>query len=601
MKKLLLILFLILTLCACGLQEEPVLEEPSENNSIGADIIRPEEPEIFEEKEKTEDEIYYESLDQEGKNMYTHINEKAIDWNSGTKILASEYGIGTSFKNIRFIDDWYYSAVLVLQKYGTENTVEIPVTGVYYHSEFYGSREAPFGGFCYPGNGKVYFCGLEKIVEIDPENLTAKELELDFPEKDFDDLWINGIFVSNSIYINATGIDKKSPEESDGYLWTYDREGNFVSEIITENFYCTGFDDVVFPAFARETETIEREGKIYLLRTGTRYAVNAKTGKAFYFSDAITLSSGNYKLELIYYYPSDKDYYEGQYLVTFLKNAELVGEMIFDNKDFVTATNMEEAKPRLEISKDGKIATYICDYFAMSVDFDFEKGTANLEFNPTDKNIDDQNYYIDPINSADGKYSIHSFGYYGGGDVMYSLLTLRNNKTGEHKYIGKIGGMYGGTCGSGFLKNNDAYVFSTSMLNIFDPETGEIKFNLGKHIPLGYDSKEDSERGLLTFRRNPEDFTYIIVYYEYENGFEWDENYNANCNYKIGFLDPKGNLIESYDTGCAMRGSPFGICPIDMRYSENELKFFGTGGKGGTNLEAVFDMETKEFTAITQN
>ena len=64
--------------------------------------------------------------------------------------------------------------------------------------------------------------------------------------------------------------------------------------------------------------------------------------------------------------------------------------------------------------------------------------------------------------------------------------------------------------------------------------------------------------------------------------------------------DSEGNLLESYDTGCPMRGSPFGICPIDMRYSENELRFFGTGGKGGTNLEAVFDMETKEFKVINK-
>ena len=289
------------------------------------------------------------------------------------------------------------------------------------------------------------------------------------------------------------------------------------------------------------------------------------------------------------------DYYEGKYRVSLYKSTKLVGEMDFDNEDFVTADNMEEAKPRLEISKNGRIATYICDYFALSVDFDFEKGTSNLEIRPTDKTITDESYIID---SADGKYSICSFGGHGGGDVYYELLSIRNNKTGEYKYIGKTGGMYGGGSDFGFLKNNDVYIFGTNGLCIFNPETGKVKFDIEQNFPLGSDSKTDSGRGIITFRRNPEDFSFIVLYFEYENGFEWDENDNANCNYKIGFLDPEGNLIESYDTGCAMRGSPFGICPIDMRYSEKELKFFGTGGKGGTNLEAVFDMETKEFKVI---
>ena len=130
----------------------------------------------------------------------------------------------------------------------------------------------------------------------------------------------------------------------------------------------------------------------------------------------------------------------------------------------------------------------------------------------------------------------------------------------------------------------------------------EINKNKKKSMPISkeYYSKLNFEFPNCKFLvyANKKYIECDAIDFEYENGFEWDENDNANCNYKIGFLDPEGNLIESYDTGCAMRGSPFGICPIDMRYSEKELKFFVTGGKGGTNLEAVFDMETKEFKVI---
>ena len=189
MKKFLLILLAVLMLCSCGVQEEPVPEEPQISESSASETEKPEKI-----PEKTEDEIYYESLDNEGKNMYSHIDNKAINYNSGANGLL-DYGILTEFKNIRFIDDWYYSAVLVLEKNGTEETIEIPVKGIYYHSNEYGSRLAPFGGFCYPENEKVYFCGLEKIVEIDPENFTAKELELALPEKG--DLWISAVFAEN--------------------------------------------------------------------------------------------------------------------------------------------------------------------------------------------------------------------------------------------------------------------------------------------------------------------------------------------------------------------------------------------------------------------
>ena len=148
---------------------------------------------------------------------------------------------------------------------------------------------------------------------------------------------------------------------------------------------------------------------------------------------------------------------------------------------------------------------------------------------------------------------------------------------------------------------------SSASLLIFDPETGKVKFDLTENFPLGYKADEKQGRGLLTFRRDPEDFSYIVVYYEYEDEIKWYD-YEGNpaghdgigdCNYKIAFLDSKGNLFESYDTGCGIRSDPFGICMVDMRYSEEKLTIIATGGKGGTCFEGVFDMETKEFSEVS--
>ena len=161
--------------------------------------------------------------------------------------------------------------------------------------------------------------------------------------------------------------------------------------------------------------------------------------------------------------------------------------------------------------------------------------------------------------------------------------------------------MYGGYGEVGFLKNNDIYSYSLSELKIIDPKTLEIKFDINKNFPLGYNKENDSGRGLLTFRRNPEDFSYIVVYYEYESEIQWGgADVAQNCNYKIGFLDSEGNLLESYDTGCGIIADSFGICNVEMRYSEEELTVIAFGDRGGVCFEGVFNMETKEFKVINK-
>ena len=164
--------------------------------------------------------------------------------------------------------------------------------------------------------------------------------------------------------------------------------------------------------------------------------------------------------------------------------------------------------------------------------------------------------------------------------------------------------MYGGNCGVGFLKNNDYYIFSEHSLKISDPLTFETKFDINKNFPLGYDSETDSERGILTFRRNPEDFSYIVVYYEYENGNTYGNkkindtlSYECllDCNYKIGFLDSEGNLIESYDSGIPIVTGSFGLEEVNMFYSEEKLTLFVSDRRGNSIFSIIFDMETKEF------
>ena len=98
-----------------------------------------------------------------------------------------------------------------------------------------------------------------------------------------------------------------------------------------------------------------------------------------------------------------------------------------------------------------------------------------------------------------------------------------------------------------------------------------------------------------------------MVYYEFDGDYSWKEvesekygwHEEADVNYKIGFLDAEGKLLESYDTGVPVWGDMFGIHRVDMRYSPEKLTLIvRNSGKGQSGFDGVFDMETKEFTVF---
>ena len=96
-----------------------------------------------------------------------------------------------------------------------------------------------------------------------------------------------------------------------------------------------------------------------------------------------------------------------------------------------------------------------------------------------------------------------------------------------------------------------------------------------------------------------------MVYYEYENGYTYGNkkindtfSYECliDCNYKIGFLDYEGNLIESYDSEIPIVTGSFGLEEVNMFYSEEKLTLFVSDRRGNSIFSIIFDMKTKEFT-----
>ena len=573
MRKLLLILLAVLMLCSCDVQEEPVLEEPVSSESSSS-----------EETEFSQgDKIIQERVD---KNIY----EYEFRHNPWAEEL-SERGISVSIENREFTTKEKWEAELLLKN--SEKELSIPFSGTYaFNGNIY------YGTVLFPDEKTAVFCGNGKAVFFNTETLELWDFAPEFPDFEKENLWVNGAGINEKngdIVLFVTPMNPFQTEEAITSILVFNGKGITESGFTVLRGTASSGEKKV-PFFFRNSSYFEYNGESFL-RLGYEN-INLENGIVWEESgDLVTAENGIYRLEMAYTSPKQDIDIPGGYLAVLYENGKAVNSMIFSEPDFCDPNySGTEEKPALIVK--GDVAIFRFPYFAMELTLDFKNQTHKLEYKPTEMNMSEDSA---PIRSADGKYTIYSFGFNGAGDIIGCHVAIRENETKKHFYLGEKGGMYGGYGEVGFLKNNDIYSYSLSELKIIDPKTLEIKFDINKNFPLGYNKENDSGRGLLTFRRNPEDFSYIVVYYEYESEIQWGgADVAQNCNYKIGFLDSEGNLLESYDTGCGIIADSFGICNVEMRYSEEELTVIAFGDRGGVCFEGVFNMETKEFKVINK-
>ncbi len=576
LKKLFLLLFLILTLCACGVQEEAVL--PEESSSL---------PEVSssEEEESEWHPLVYDRVDK-------HIFEYEFRYNEWMEEL-SERGISVSIENREFVGKKSWEAELVLKN--SEKELRIPFSGIYDHS-----GTVYYGRILFPDEKTAVFCGNKKAVFFDTETLELWDFVPEFPDFEKENLWVNGAGINKKngeIVLFVTPMDPFQTEEAVTSIIVFNEKG------ITESGFTVlrgtaNSGEKKIPFFFRNSSYFEYNGEGFL-RLGYEN-INLENGIVWSESgDLIKAENGIYRLEMAFTSPKQDIDIQSGYLAILYKNGEAVDSIIFSEPDFCDPNYAgTEEKPVLVVK--GDVATYRFPYFAMELTLDFKNQTHKLEYKPTEVNMSEDS---EPIWSSDGKYAVYNFGYNGAGDISGSHVAIRNNETKKHTYLGEIGGMYGGYNGLGFLKNNDVYHYTDISLKIYDPETAEVKFDISKNFPVGYNKETKLGRGISTFRRDPEDFSYILVYYEYDEVISWDyvnrENVGfekADVNYRIGFFDSEGNLLESYESPVPLVSTAFGFENVDMRYSPEKLTVFVTSRKGGIPIyEFEFDMETKEF------
>ena len=224
----------------------------------------------------------------------------------------------------------------------------------------------------------------------------------------------------------------------------------------------------------------------------------------------------------------------------------------------------------------------------------FEKQTAEAWFS----DIKEEYLEFTEKVSSNGKYSLYEGAFHGGGDIAFSSVFLKDNSTNEFRYFRECGGMYGGFYYFGFLKNSELYYMDSYSLKIYDPSTLAVIFDLGEKFPLGYDESGENLRLLYTFRRDPVNMDFIVIYSETPySTINWG-NYDdvpANFTYRVGFLDKDGSLLESYDTGKPVRSTVFGIDGVDLSLKGNILHMYFRGGKGSTDASGAFNLETHKY------
>lgn len=285
-----------------------------------------------------------------------------------------------------------------------------------------------------------------------------------------------------------------------------------------------------------------------------------------------------------------------QKLALYYENGDFVSGFFFDGTEmpYSYGSPNREDYPGLSYfwQADRPVMGCSCSYTDLTITFDFEKKQATLEYDIQPEHMEADSNVISP----NGRYSIHSASWDGGGDMGFATLVLKDRQTGLLRYLAQSGGMYGGNGSFGFLSNNDIYLLESARLRILEPVTLEPRPFL---LPLGRLEGEERSRYLYTFRRDPTDGTFIVLFSESSSEDKWVEDpiagYHAAFSYQIGLCDARGNLLERYDTMQPVLSSYFGLFSVRMQRSGDLLAFTWSGGKPSAQLSAVFDLKTKTY------
>lgn len=588
MKKFIITFFVIvlaLAFCSCEVSE-PVAEEPVQGEEISSS----------EEKISSEPEP-------ESNGNNAGIEADLIKYAENNHLLE-EIGISAKAADVIINDDGTLSFELAVSN--GKNEIKLDINGFYLFHDNYGTNYN-WGGYCLTNNSYLAVCGINQLFLINLEDFTLLdvEFELDSWKDPNYDQWINGVaYDEKNGWIVSVTNGKPSMLYDEKNSWTiyiFDENGKEIrTHFPIAEAPAGGWADYSIPSVLWKCDVIRKNSKTYYSFGGYSYC--AHTGEVFSGYSTSSPYDAKTKDYSVYFYhcsnisrvSEENPYGEDLGYYAVLKDSkENILAFFPTGEDYIEESRDDETgKQTLTLlQREGLRFILINSLLGKSMELDFEEGKYSLIYNYTDKNLIEHTE-----TSADGKYSLWQAGVQGGGEAYFYEVALKNNETGEIRRIEANGTNQGTFSYEGFLKNGDFYVFNSKKLRIYNPETAEPVFDIEKNFSL-------KNRMLCTFRRNPEDMSFIIVYLDYIEGGEYDEESwprVAPYEIKIGYFDKDGRLLKFFGSGIKARYDHFGFEYIEMRYSEEELLFVTGGGKGFNGIEFTFDRITETFSEVKE-
>ena len=289
-----------------------------------------------------------------------------------------------------------------------------------------------------------------------------------------------------------------------------------------------------------------------------------------------------------------------------LKDGNPTGYVEFDAK-YLKNGDFDFAGVEM-VSKDKNTVEFYSEYLNQKLTVDFKAKKVNLTKIP--QRIAENNLKSEIAVSSDGRYSLWWADGGSGGDVTVMEIYLLDNQTDKVKYLDTIGGMYGGNSDCGFFSNGDIYTIMLDEFKVFTTDMSQQGpvFEMSKNFPLGDNAVgQGTYRDLLSARRDPVTHSWTVLYNEgeshemYKDYFVDYDKFSDNfykSTYKVGILDPQGNLTKVYDTGEYVMSYSFR--QIKMHMEAGDILYFSVLFKGyDPQLEGKIDLKTGEYTNIS--
>lgn len=595
MKKLLFVLAFVFALTGCEGQ--------------GSDAIQP--------LQYTEEYNFTQLSDSDGTLLQRYVRQADItDLLSEMRIeQLAQMGISVSAQNISLVSNGQVDFDLVLNN-PQGKTLTLPMEAVvnYYITGNGIKRIHIMWGNISAENSTPVLCTLNHIYTIDAEKLTLKQLSPQFLADKTQRYYLLDAIACDAGY-TAAYMDS----EKQGYI-VFDKTGKTTDEYYRANFFAYYNDS------SSSNYSFEGPGACiatFYVDPQQTIIGRSKEETAYHPQEenyAISMYSlADLASDLVEFYPfAPFDYQCGDcrvamfspgnyntFRVVRAKNGRVTDYFTFDGSSLhETFRNDYQDEFIIDSDENCDVVTVYSIYSGQLLEIDFTDYTVDVSSEFTEN----WQYTICDTDKT-GRYRLCAGGRYGGGDVSYTMLVLKDTHTGWMKYIDTIGGMYGGGEDAGFFSNGDVYTISRDEFKVFTTDMSQQGpvFEMSKNFPLGYEiSDEIYFRHLLGARRDPQTHSWVVLYNEsgpysedgrdyYIDGDDWGY---YKSTYKIGILDPQGRLTQVYDTGEYVH--TYNFTSIDMYMIRDNVIRFEVLQKGEHPiLRGEVDLVTGRYTNIS--